>query len=152
LHIKEVAAETFAKEHMHWEVHAELLLTVLHRGLQALQRLVLEDLHSATCAVGALTAALEDVMGLHPVAGMAVHQARVVFLKVLREVNAECARRLDDLQQTRAQVVNLAKGMQRSPAVHEHKAVDFNVRCEIAQRELTTTMEQLLAVLERFSV
>lgn len=46
LHIREMAAETFAKEHMRWEVHVELLFQVGRRTLRSLQQLVVEELRN----------------------------------------------------------------------------------------------------------
>ena len=63
LHIREIAKEAFAREHMQWKVHAEICFTVARRKLKALKGCV-GELEPITATINMLNKRVADAEGV----------------------------------------------------------------------------------------
>ena len=114
LHIRELAKEAFAREHMQWKVHADLLFTVARRKLKR-TALYLEGFNVATQRINTYTNKLEKER-LDVLAALAISTARSRALTEWVALSKQLNELLSELWEVTSQLRGIYVCMAKNPS------------------------------------
>jgi hypothetical protein len=145
LHIREMAKEAFAREHMQWKVHGQLLLAVSKRKLKASSS-YLQEFDALTERINTLTEVLGEDYQLDILASLAIATTRTRFLGDFVALSKQLWESITDLWQVHSQLWGILLSMAKNPTCPDHVGMEMRLQIDaFRKKELEVLERQAMA-------